>query len=119
MEPRHKKTNLHISREKIKSELASRMIPRNLPPPNNDVTNNRTQQFLPLIYHYHPNDIPQYRIREIYKQECKETFSRELGISKLTIAYSLPNNIQSIIAKAKLFEVEGNEVRKNFTGEPN
>jgi hypothetical protein len=103
--------------KKIKSELASRMIPRNFPPPNNVITNNRTQQFLHLTFH--PNGIPRHKIREIYKQECEETFSRELGISKLTIAYSCPSNIQSIIAKAKIFEVKGNKVSKHFTGEPN
>jgi hypothetical protein len=65
------------------------------------------------------DDIPRHKIIEIYKQECEETFSRELGTSNLTIAYSHPSNIQSIIAKAKLFEVEGNEVSKHFTGEPN
>jgi hypothetical protein len=50
-------------------------------------------------------------------QECEETFSRELGISKFTIAYSHPSNIQSIIEKSKLFEVEGKEVSKHFTWE--
>ena len=48
--------------------------------------------------------------REIYKEECEEIFPRELGITKFTTAHSPPSNIKSIIAQAKLFEVEGKEV---------
>ena len=102
--------------KKIKAELTSRTILGNLPPPNNDITSKRKQQFLHLTYH--PNDIPWHKIREIYKQECEETFYRELGISKFTIAYNYSSSIQSIVAKAKLFEGDGKEVSKYIMGEP-
>jgi hypothetical protein len=55
MEPRHHKTIFAAEEKKIKSELAPRTILGNLPPPNNDITNRRKQQFLHLTYH--PNDI--------------------------------------------------------------
>ena len=106
-----------MSREKNEFQTGTKNSTREHTTPNHDVTSKRTQQFLHLTYH--SNDITQHKIREIYKQECEEIFSRELGISKFTIAYSLPSTIQSIIAKAKLFEVEGNEVSKHFMGEQN
>jgi hypothetical protein len=38
--------------------------------------------------------------------------------SSLTIAYSRPTTIGSVVAKSKLFEVEGQEVSKYITPPP-
>ena len=96
-------------------KLAITKICQNLPTNNSPTTTKHKQQFLHLTYH--PNDISRHKIKEIYKQECDEILHRELGITKLTIAYKRPNNIQSIIAKAQLFQAEGKEVSKYLMGE--
>ena len=92
------------AKKKIKWEHAQNRTLNNLPTINSPINVKQVQQFLHLTYH--PNDIPRHKIREIYAEECQDTLSKELGITKLTIAYNRPSNIQSIIAKAKLFEVE-------------
>jgi hypothetical protein len=72
-------------------------------------------QFFHLTFH--PNDIRRRKIRDIFNSECAKTLQEELGISKFTIAYKKPRNIQSIVAKAKLFQVKDQEVSKYLTGE--
>mgnify|MGYP006174073413 CR=1 FL=1 len=46
-----------------------------------------------------------------------DTFKEELGIEQLTIAYSRPNTIGQIVAKAKLHQAPNREVSKYLTGE--
>ena len=70
-----------------------------------------------LHMQYHPKDIPKDEIRQIYSDVCEELFARELNIKQFTIAYSRPTTIGSVVAKSKLFEVEGQEVSKYITGE--
>ena len=72
-------------------------------------------QFFHLTFH--PNDIWRRKIRDIFNSECAKTLQEKLGISKFTIAYKKPRNIQSIVAKAKLFQVKDQEVSKYLTGE--
>ncbi len=97
----------------FKSAIAR--VYQNPPINNSQTTTKHKQQFLHLTYH--PNDISRHKIKEIYKQECDEILRKELGITRLTIAYNRPNNIQSIIAKAQLFQAEGKEVSRYLMGE--
>ncbi len=62
-------------------------------------------------------DIPKGDVRQIYSDVCEELFADELDIKQFTIAYSRPTTIGSVVAKSKLFQVEGKEVSKYITGE--
>ena len=66
---------------------------------------------------YHPNDISRREIRSIYDSNCHELFSDLLGITKTTIAYSRPENIQELVTKAKLHQAPGRPASKYYTGE--
>ena len=46
-----------------------------------------------------------------------DTFKEELGTEQLTIAYSRPNTIGQIVAKAKLHQAPNREVSKYLAGE--
>ena len=72
-----------------------------------------------LFFHmeYHPMDIPRMTIQKIYREECEKVLQKELDIKHLTVAYSRPNTIGNIVAKAKLYQVSGKEVSKYITGE--
>jgi hypothetical protein len=70
-----------------------------------------------LHMQYHLRDIPKDEVRQIYSDVCEELLARELNIKQFTIAYSRPTTIGSVVAKSKLFEVEGQEVSKCITGE--
>ena len=61
--------------------------------------------------------IPRHEIRQIYTDTCMDTFKEELGIEQLTIAYSRPNTIGQIVAKAKLHQAPNREVSKYLAGE--
>ena len=76
-----------------------------------------SREHLFLHMQYHPRDIPKSDIRKIYSEVCEELFAEELDIKQFTIAYSRPTTIGSVVAKSKLFEVEGQEVSKYITGE--
>jgi hypothetical protein len=111
--PQHTLKPIFVEAERrVKATSASTAVPPPMPPSSNE---RKKQPFFHLTYH--PNDIPRRKIREIYDQECSETLQNILGITKFTIAYKNPSNIQSIVAKAKLFEVEGREVSKYLMGE--
>ena len=58
-------------------------------------------------------------MRQIYSEECQDVLEAEIGTEQFTLAYSRPKTIGNIIAKAKLFEVNGREVSKFLTGELN
>ena len=76
----------------------------------------RGQLFIHFIYH--PLDIPRRQVRKIYEDELQDTIMQEINSdAKLTICYSRPRNIQDVLAKAALFELEGKEVSKYITGE--
>ena len=72
-----------------------------------------------LFFHmeYHPMDVPRMTIQKIYREECEKVLQKELDIKHLTVAYSRPNTIGNIVAKAKLYQVSGKEVSKYITGE--
>jgi hypothetical protein len=72
-----------------------------------------------LFFHmeFHPQDIPREHVRRIYQETCGDVLKDEIGIERLTMAYSRPRTIGNIVAKAKLLEAEGKEVSKYITGE--
>lgn len=65
---------------------------------------------------YHPCYIPRRTLREIYQQTCEDEIRQELGIERLTIAYSRAKNIGDAVTKSSLFQVSGEEV-STFLGE--
>jgi hypothetical protein len=82
--------------------------------PMPDILSNRDQLYLHL--EYHPKDIPKKSIRALYDHYCKSTLE-DLGIARLTIAYSRPPNIKDSITKAKLHQAPGKEASKYYSGE--
>jgi hypothetical protein len=76
-----------------------------------------SHEHLFLHMQYHPRNISKGGICQIYSEICEEVFARELDIKQFTIAYSRPTTIGSVVAKSKLFQVEGQEVSKYITGE--
>ena len=52
-------------------------------------------------------------------QQMQKYLQAEIHIKQFTLAYSRPKTIRNIIAKAKMFEVNGREVSKFVTGELN
>ena len=69
-----------------------------------------------LHMQFHPEDIPKGDVRQIYSDVCEELFADELDIKQFTIAYSRPTTIGSVVAKSKLFQVEGTIV-SHYIGE--
>jgi hypothetical protein len=72
-----------------------------------------------LFFHqaYHPGDIPAHIIQRHYRSHCADLFSSCLGIERLVVAYSRPQNISELCTKAKLYQVPGREVSKYVRGE--
>jgi hypothetical protein len=60
-----------------------------------------------LHLEFHPDDVPRQRIQELFKHHCSDSYSRELGIDRPTIAYHRPKNIGDFISRAKLIEAPG------------
>jgi len=80
------------------------------------LSNIRDQLFIHITYH--PCYTPRRIIRQIYEEELQEAILRYIHpFMKFTVCYSNPPNIQSHVANAALFEVEGEEVSKFITGE--
>jgi hypothetical protein len=88
-------------------------------PSNNNhlpISPKRGQLFIHMKYHQ--NYIPRRTVRNIYEEVLQEVILREIGNQvKFTVCYSRPKNIGNYIAKAALFEVEGQEVSKYIAGE--
>ena len=59
---------------------------------------------------YHPDDIPQKKIRETYSQHCAEKFESILVIQRTIVAFSNPPNLRDLLQNAKLFEQKGSKV---------
>ena len=86
--------------------------------PENQKNSPKKRNQLFLHFNYHPSDIPRRTIRKIYQEELMDTLTQELHPdSTVTVCYSRPKNIQDIVAKATLFQVEGKEVSKYLMGE--
>jgi hypothetical protein len=55
-------------------------------------------------------------VRRIYQEICGDILRAEIGIEQFTMAYSCPRTIGNVVAKAKLFKMEGKEVSIYITG---
>ena len=86
-------------------------------PPTCDPSPRNSQERLFFHIQYHPNNIPRKNIRKLYVEECEKILRDKLDVNQLTIAYSRPNTIGNIVAKAKLYQETGKEVSKYITGE--
>ena len=82
----------------------------------NDVNPRRKPTTLDrLFFHlpYHPNDIPQCRIQQLYQQHCHAAFTT-IGIDRLTVAYSRPKNLRVHLTQARLHQARGKEASKYY-----
>ena len=107
------------SRDKLEPMFVSAHNKLTCPKPTNnestekEMLSNKEQIILHL--EYHPNDVPERKLREIWDDCCMDLLSKPtsksgLGIKKTIIAYSRPQNIREMTQKAKLYQHSGKEV---------
>ncbi|KAL7476883.1 hypothetical protein ACHAW6_008090 [Cyclotella cf. meneghiniana] len=101
----------------LKKLTKPNQIPIPIAPGPTSITNTEKQLFFHM--EFHPGDITRNQVRKIYSEECQDVLEAEIGTEQFTLAYSRPKTIGNIIAKAKLFEVNGREVSTFLTGELN
>ena len=63
-----------------------------------------------LHWEFHPTDIRRQQIQQVYRDTLGPVLEKEIGVEKLTIAYSNPPNLRRCLTKTQLEEPDGERV---------
>ena len=67
-----------------------------------------------IHFKFHMNDISQQAMRLEFETHLAKMIRNDLGVTKMTIAYSRPLNIRNYITRAKLHQPPGKIASKIF-----